>query len=181
MRKKQTKIVATIGIKRDVEFIEAMYRAGADVMRLNTAHQDTKEALAVINNIRQVSDRIAILIDTKGPEVRVTQLAEDLVCTKGMELKMAGTADQLASSPEKIYVNYADFHKDMLTGAVIFIDDGKLELKVEKKTANYLLCKVMNDGLIKSNKSVNVPGVHLNLPTLNKKDKSLLIFLSNIR
>lgn len=176
MRKKQTKIVATIGIKRDVEFIEAMYRAGADVMRLNTAHQDTKEALAVINNIRQVSDRIAILIDTKGPEVRVTQLAEDLVCTKGMELKMAGTADQLASSPEKIYVNYADFHKDMLTGAVIFIDDGKLELKVEKKTANYLLCKVMNDGLIKSNKSINVPGVHLNLPTLNKKDKEFINF-----
>lgn len=176
MRKKQTKIVATIGIKCDVNFIEAMYHAGADVMRLNTAHQGTKEALAVINNIRKISDRIAILIDTKGPEVRVTQLEEDLVCSKGMELKIAGTADQLASGPEKIYVNYVDFHKDIPMHSLIFIDDGKLELKVEKKTANYLLCRVMNDGLIKSNKSVNVPGVHLNLSTLNKKDREFINF-----
>lgn len=176
MRKKQTKIVATIGIKCDVNFIEAMYHAGADVMRLNTAHQGTKEALAVINNIRKISDRIAILIDTKGPEVRVTQLEEDLVCSKGMELKIAGTAGQLASGPEKIYVNYVDFHKDIPMHSLIFIDDGKLELKVEKKTANYLLCRVMNDGLIKSNKSVNVPGVHLNLSTLNKKDREFINF-----
>lgn len=176
MRKKQTKIVATIGIKCDVNFIEAMYHAGADVMRLNTAHQGTKEALAVINNIRKISDRIAILIDTKGPEVRVTQLEEDLVCSKGMELKIAGTADQLASGPEKIYINYVDFHKDIPMHSLIFIDDGKLELKVEKKTANYLLCRVMNDGLIKSNKSVNVPGVHLNLSTLNKKDREFINF-----
>lgn len=176
MRKKQTKIVATIGLKCDVAFIRAMYQAGVDVMRLNTAHQNTLEALQVINNIRQVSERIAILIDTKGPEVRITQLEEDLVCQKGMELKIAGTAKQLISSPEKIYVNYADFHKDMPKGAVIFIDDGKLELKVEHKTANYLLCKVVNDGLIKANKSVNVPGVHLKLPALNKKDKEFIDF-----
>ncbi len=177
MRKKQTKIVATISDRKcQPEFIEAMYRAGADVMRLNTAHQGTKESLAVISNIRQVSDRIAILIDTKGPEVRVTQLAEDLVCQKGDELKISGTDAGLASTAAKIYVNYVNFHKDIQVQSVIFIDDGKLELRVEKKTANYLLCKVINDGVIKSNKSINVPGVHLKLPTLNKKDKEFINF-----
>ncbi len=177
MRKKQTKIVATISDRKcNPEFIEAMYRAGADVMRLNTAHQGTKESLCVINNIRQVSDRIAILIDTKGPEVRVTQVVEDIVCNKGAELKLAGTDENLVSTLDKIYVNYVDFHKDIPVHSLIFIDDGKLELKVEKKTTNYLLCRVMNDGLIKANKSINVPGVHLNLPTLNKKDREFINF-----
>ncbi len=177
MRKKQTKIVATISDRKcDPEFINAMYRAGADVMRLNTAHQGPKESLMVINNIRQVSDRIGILIDTKGPEVRVTQVEEDIVCAKDAELKLAGTAENIISTIDKIYVNYVDFHKDIPVHSVIFIDDGKLELRVTKKTANYLLCKVMNDGVIKANKSINVPGVHLNLPTLNKKDKEYINF-----
>ncbi len=176
MHKKQTKIIATIGIKRDPEFIEAMYRAGTDVMRLNTAHQDLKGSLVVINNIRKVSDRIAILLDTKGPEVRFTQLAEDLSLRKGDLLKICGTGDNLLSTRDMVYVNYANFHKDIPLQAAIFVDDGKMELKVERKNKNYLLCRVTNDGLIKSNKSVNVPGVHLNLPTLNKKDKEFINF-----
>ena len=176
MRKKQTKIVATIGIKCDVDFIEAMYRAGADVMRLNTAHQSTKEALNVIHNIRQVSDRIGILIDTKGPEVRITQTSEDLFYQKDELLKISGSAENVLSNKEKVYVNYENFHHDIPNQASIFIDDGTLELKVEKKTANYLLCKVVNEGVIKANKSVNVPGVHLSLATLNKKDKEFINF-----
>jgi pyruvate kinase len=176
MRKKQTKIVATIGVQRDPEFINAMYRAGADVMRLNTAHQGVKESLQVIKNIRQVSDRIAILIDTKGPEVRVTKAEEELVYKKDDKVKISGTGENLLTSIEKIYVNYFNFHKDIPVHSLIYIDDGKLELKVEKKTATYLLCKIINDGVIKSNKSVNVPGVHLNLPTLNKKDKEYINF-----
>ncbi len=179
MRKKQTKIVATIGVQRDPEFINAMYRAGADVMRLNTAHQGVKESLQVIKNIRQVSDRIAILIDTKGPEVRVTKAEEELVYQKDDKIKIAGTDEDLLTTIEKIYVNYINFHRDIPVHSLIYIDDGKLELKVEKKTANYLLCKVINDGVIKSNKSVNVPGVHLKLPTLNKKDKEYISFAIN--
>ncbi|MFA6467043.1 MAG: pyruvate kinase [Patescibacteria group bacterium] len=176
MRKKQTKIVATIGRKSDPKFITDLNEAGVDVMRLNTAHQDKKESLKVINNIRKVSDRLAILIDTKGPEIRVTQIDEDLSYQTGDIVKMAGTALSLKSSRDKIYVNYANFHKDMPINAVIFIDDGKMGLKIKKKNSDYLICEVINNGFIKSHKSVNVPGVHIDLPTLSKKDKDYVNF-----
>jgi len=176
MKKKQKKIVATIGRKCDPEFISAMHKAGVDVLRLNTAHQEPKESLRVIDNIRKVSDRLAILLDTKGPEIRVTQTDEDLSYHKGDMVKIAGTGANLKSSREKIYVNYLHFHKDIPLGATIFIDDGKMELKIKKKKVDCLVCEVINDGLIKSNKSVNVPGVHIDLPTLNKKDKEYINF-----
>ena len=153
MKKKQTKIVATIGRKNNPEFISAIHQAGVDVFRLNTAHQEMKESLEVINNIRKVSDSIAILIDTKGPELRITQTEEDLSYKKGDKLKMAGATSNQISRRDLVYVNYANFHKDIPMGSVIFIDDGKMELKISRRAKDYLLCEVVNDGFIKSHKS----------------------------
>lgn len=177
MRKKQTKIIATISDRRcDPAFLREMRDAGVDVVRLNTAHQTPKETLQVINNIRKVSDRIGILVDTKGPEVRTTQVEEDINFFKGDIVRMIGTSQGLVSDKESIYVNYADFHQDIPLHAKIFIDDGKMELRVQKKAKNYLECQVMNDGVVKSNKSVNVPDVHIDFETLNKKDREYIDF-----
>jgi pyruvate kinase len=177
MTKKQTKIVATISDRKcDAEFIKKMHDAGVDVIRLNTAHQGTKETLEVIKIIRKVSERIAILIDTKGPEVRISEVPEDLDFQKGDLIRLSGAKSDSVSTDKEIFVNYADFHNDVPTGSAIFIDDGKMELKVRKKNKGYLVCEVMNDGIIKSHKSVNVPGVHLQLEALSKKDKEYIDF-----
>ena len=82
--RKKTKIVATISDKRcEVEFLEKLYRAGMNVVRLNTAHQDMEQALKVVENVRKVSDNIAILIDTKGPEVRTMLMDEPMHVDRG--------------------------------------------------------------------------------------------------
>ncbi|WP_279112405.1 pyruvate kinase, partial [Butyricimonas virosa] len=81
---KKTKIVATISDKRcEVEFLEKLYCAGMNVVRLNTAHQDMEQALKVVENVRKVSDNIAILIDTKGPEVRTMLMDEPMHVDRG--------------------------------------------------------------------------------------------------
>ncbi|MDD5750313.1 MAG: pyruvate kinase [Candidatus Pacebacteria bacterium] len=177
MRKKQTKIVATISDRKcEPEFIKSLHEAGVDVMRLNTAHQKPEDTLKVINNIRQVSERIGILIDTKGPEVRVTGVTDEISFKKGDSVRISGANSGAVSSKDAIYVSYAGFHKDVPAGALIFIDDGKLGIKVLKKTKDALVCEVVNDGVVKSFKSVNVPGVRLNLESLREKDKDYIDF-----
>ena len=91
---KKTKIVATISDKRcDVEFLRELYRAGMNVVRLNTAHQGMEQALKVVENVRKVADDIAILIDTKGPEVRTTGMKEPMPVDKGEIICLSGETD----------------------------------------------------------------------------------------
>jgi pyruvate kinase len=88
---KHTKIVATISDKRcDVEFIRELYEAGMNVVRLNTAHISTESAIAMINNVREVSDSIGILVDTKGPEIRTKNIAEPIDVKEGDLIKIKG-------------------------------------------------------------------------------------------
>ncbi len=175
MNKKQTKIVATISdLNCSVEFIKSLHDAGMDVARLNTAFQNPQEADKVVANIRQVSERLAILLDTKGPEVRTTALAEAIVLTKGDLIKIKGGQADSQSDRQTLYVNYRHFVKEVPREAKIMIDDGEIELIVEKKTQNYLVVRAENGGEIKAYKSVNVPGVKLNLPSLSVKDKEFI-------
>ncbi len=168
---KHTKIVATISDKRcDVEFIDSLYKAGMNVVRLNTAHMMQDGLSQVVNNVRAVSDRIGILMDTKGPEVRTTILKEPLPLRTGDIIKIAGNPDG-ESSRECIYVSYRNFVADMPVGGDILIDDGDLELKVIEKQPDSLVCEVLNDATLGSRKSVNVPGVRINLPSLTEKDR----------
>ena len=167
---KHTKIIATISDQRcEVEFIDALYKAGMNVARLNTAHLQEDGLLKIVNNIRAVSDRIGILIDTKGPEVRTTIAKEPIEFKCGDKVKMIGNLDG-ETTRECIYVSYTNFAKDLNVGSDILIDDGDLELIVSDKTADYLVCDVQNDATLGSRKSVNVPGVRINLPSLTEKD-----------
>lgn len=173
---KQTKIVATISDKRcDVEFIKELFEAGMNVVRMNTAHLSREGAEMLINNVRAVSNRIAILMDTKGPEVRTTTLDEPIAFRTGDRVKIVGDPAQ-PTTRECIAVSYENFVRDLNVDGHILIDDGELELKVVEKQADALLCEVLNEATLGSRKSVNVPGVRINLPSLTEKDRRNILY-----
>ncbi len=172
-QQKQTKIIATISDRKcDVEFIRELFQNGMDVARLNTAHQTPEETLRIVNNIRAVSDLIAILIDTKGPEVRTVVSDGDVCVNDGDHVRIGAFAGVGAHYG----VNYAGFVNEVPVGARILVEDGSLAMAVVEKTDDYLTCRVENAGTIRHNKSVNVPGVHLNVPSLTQKDRAYIQF-----
>lgn len=175
---KHTKIVATISDQRcEVDFIDSLYKAGMNVVRLNTAHMAEEGLSRVVNNTRTVSDRIGILMDTKGPEVRTTVNVdkEPIPFKTGEKVKVAGDPDK-ETSHDCIYVSYKNFTQDLMVGSDVLIDDGDLELKVIEKQPDYLLCEVGNDATLGNRKSVNVPGVRINLPSLTEKDRKNILW-----
>ena len=175
---KHTKIVATVSDQRcDVAFVEALYKAGMNVVRLNTAHMMEEGLTRVVNNVRTVSDRIGILMDTKGPEVRTTTTVnkEPIPFKTGEIVKVIGNPDQ-ETSHDCICVSYRNFVNDLTVGSDILIDDGDLELKVIDKKDDFLVCEVENDATLGSRKSVNVPGVRINLPSLTEKDRKNILW-----
>ena len=172
---KQTKIVASISDRRcDVDFIKQLFDAGMNVVRMNTAHASREGFEALIANVRAVSNRIAILMDTKGPEVRTTANAEPIPYQIGERVKIVGNPD-LETTRECIAVSYPNFVRDLNVGGTILIDDGDLELRVIDKTDDYLICEVQNEATLGSRKSVNVPGVRINLPSLTEKDRNNIL------
>lgn len=177
MRKKYTKIVATISDKRcEVDFIQQLYDDGMNVVRMNSAHLQREGFLKIINNVRTVSNKIALLIDTKGPEVRTTVALDDAIELKTSDLiRITGNPD-LTSTKECIAVSYPFFVRDLQVGDDILIDDGEIELKVKEKADDFLTCRVLNDGILGSRKSVNVPGVRINLPSITEKDRHNILF-----
>ncbi|MDR0955082.1 MAG: pyruvate kinase [Rikenellaceae bacterium] len=173
---KNTKIVATISDQRcEVDFIRSLYEAGMNVVRINSAHVTPESATAIVENVRKVSDRIAILIDTKGPELRITAMEEawaaGIPVTVDDVVRVKGTNDGTLSSDRFLYVNDDHVYRAVPVGASILIDDGDIELSVIGKKDEMLICHVNNDGTIKGKKSVNIPGVKINLPSLTEKDR----------
>lgn len=173
---KQTKIVASISDRKcDVEFLRSLFEAGMNVVRMNTAHADKKGFEELIKNVRTVSNRIAILMDTKGPEIRTTSTENDIVYTIGEIVRIVGDAD-LATTKECIAVTYKDFAKDVSIGDHVLIDDGALDLEVTAKETEALVCVVRNNSVLGSRKSVNIPGVKINLPSISEKDRVNILY-----
>jgi pyruvate kinase len=174
MNRKRTKVVATISDKNcESAFIKELYEAGMDVVRINSAHLSIEGALKIIKNTREVSDKIAILIDTKGPEIRTTECDTLIQLKKGNKISIIGDRGR-KTSDVAICVSYESFSSDIPLGSVILIDDGELELKVLKKHGNALECLIENDGILGSRKSVNIPSVKICLPSLTEKDKTFI-------
>jgi pyruvate kinase len=176
---KKTKIIATISNKScSISLLEKMYHAGMDVVRLNTAHQSLEDALPVIENIRKVSDQIAIMIDTKGPEIRTIEMKEPIPVKSGDIVLVKGDPREL--SEKCVCVSYDRFAEDLAPNDRILIDDGDIELLVQEKNRNTLICVVKNDGYIRGRKSINVPSVNIrHLPSLSEKDKSFIAFAAD--
>jgi pyruvate kinase len=174
MTKKRTKIVATLTDKRcETGFLNELYQEGMDVIRINSAHSDIEGALRIIKSAREVSDKIAILIDTKGPEIRTTICDVPIQLKKGGTILMAGDPGE-KSSEKIIYVTYRAFVSEVPPGSAILIDDGDLELRAIKSNDGFLECLIENDGVLGSRKSVNLPGVKICLPSLTEKDRTFI-------
>jgi len=179
LKMRKTKIVATISnLNCSVEFIETLYHAGMNVVRLNTAHMSHDDARQVIENTRKVSDKIGILLDTKGPEIRTCDAKTPLSVVYGDFIRIKGEADGI-SKDDVICVSYPYFVDDVPVGSFILIDDGYIALKVTDKIDNHLVCFVQNDGVIYPRKSVNIPSVHVKLPALSKKDMGFIAFAAD--
>ena len=173
---KQTKIVCSISDHRcSTEFLRKLFFAGMNVVRMNTAHATQEGMVQIINNVRAVSPHIGILIDTKGPEVRTTSVAEEIPYKTGEMVKIFGRPN-MDTTHDIVNVSYTDITKDVHEGDDVLFDDGALDMKVISNEGPMLIARVMNDGKLGAHKSVNVPGEHIDLPALTEKDKRNILF-----
>ncbi len=170
-RVKFTKIVATIGPACDsLVKLKELKNAGMDVARLNFSHGDYSYFTGVIKKVRKVSKRVPILLDTKGPEIRTGIVDKPIEIKRGQVI--AFTPHKVSGSSKLIPINYKGLAKDVKKGNTILADDGKLEFKVLGKRGDHVICRVMNSGLVKSQKSMDIPGVSVSLPDITSKDVS---------
>jgi len=174
---KHTKIVATISDQRcEPEFVGALFKEGMNVARLNTAHITTESALRMIENIRSVSDTIGILVDTKGPEIRTTNVEEPIEVELDQLVEVSGIVRKSKENRKTLAVSYPKFHTEIPSDSKILIDDGEIELSVVNKEKDFVLCRVENQGTIKNRKSVNTPGFSVQLPSVSEKDERFIEF-----
>lgn len=168
---KQTKIVCSISDRRcDVDFIRGLFNAGMNVVRMNTAHATPDGIISIIRNTRAVSPHIGILIDTKGPEVRTTDVESPIEYKTGDVVRIFGRPE-MNTTHDIINVSFPDFAKNVKVGDIILFDDGAIGMKVMGIEGPAVYVEVQNDGVLGAHKSVNVPGEHIDLPALTEKDK----------
>lgn len=168
---KKTKIVCSISDRRcEVDFLRKLFFAGMNVVRMNTAHATPDGIRTIIRNTREVSPHLALLIDTKGPEVRTTNVENPITYKKGDVVKIFGRPE-MDTTHDIVNVSYTDFTKCVGKGAHILFDDGLLDMLVMEQVGPMLVAQVQNDSVLGAHKSVNVPGVHIDLPALTEKDK----------
>lgn len=173
---KQTKIVASISDRRcSVDYIRELFEAGANVVRMNTAHATPEGLTEIIRNTRAVSPHLAIMIDTKGPEIRTTACQQPITYKAGEEVSIIGNPLQ-DTTHDAIALSYEDIAADMHVGDHLLFDDGALDMEVTAIEDGQLRVRVMNDGVLGSHKSVNVPSVSIQLPALTEKDRNNILF-----
>ena len=176
----KTKIVCTLGpATSDEATIEEMIRAGMNVARINFSHGTHEEHRKTIARIKAAREKlgapVAIMLDTKGPEIRLGTFAgSSAVLEEGSLFTL--TAEKTEGDPTRAHVSYAELPAQIKPGTRILLDDGNIELLAEKCDGNEIVCRVVEGGVIKSGKGVNVPNVHLNIPHLSERDKDDLLF-----
>ena len=171
---RKTKIVCTLGpATNDVEIMKQLIQNGMDAARINFSHGTYETHAETIAKLKQAREElnapIPLILDTKGPEIRVKTFKEDKVRLEE-DATFTLTTREVEGDVNIVSVTYADLPKDVHRGSRILIDDGLIELKVEDITETDVVCKVINGGVVKSRKGVNLPGVEVNLPSLMEKD-----------
>jgi pyruvate kinase len=177
---KRTKIIATIGpASSSPAVIAKLIHAGMDAARLNFSHGEQNDHVQRLRLIREEAAKagrhIAIIQDLKGPKLRVGLMENNGVALKRGDV-VSLTTKKVVGTSSLISVSYPRLVKDLQLGDTVLLDDGRLELKVIKKNTADLTCKVVRGGVLKSNKGVNLPGAHLTLPSLSRKDREDLVF-----
>ena len=172
-QKRKTKIICTIGpASANEDTVREMIRGGMDVARLNFSHGDHAGHKRTADMIKAARDELgtytALLLDTKGPEIRIGKLVEPVALEKDAEFKLV--FDDIIGDETQVSVTYKDLWRDIDVGSRILIDDGLIELRVLEATAAGINCRVINGGRISDRKGVNVPGVKLSMPFLSERD-----------
>ncbi|GKX68028.1 pyruvate kinase [Inconstantimicrobium mannanitabidum] len=179
---RKTKMVCTIGpASENPEILSKIIEAGMNASRHNFSHGDHEEHRGRIELVKKLAKEynkeIAVVLDTKGPEIRTGKFEPNKVeLTLGSKFTIYAGAEDVIGDTTKCSVTYANLAKDVKPGDTILIDDGLVGLKVESVEGNAIQCLVMNTGLVGTHKGVNVPGVSIKLPAMTEKDKSDLIF-----
>ncbi|MDE6811152.1 MAG: pyruvate kinase [Muribaculaceae bacterium] len=171
--KKFTKIVATISDKRcDVDFIRSLADAGINVVRMNSAHLDYDGFRKIVENTRAADDSLGIIMDTKGPEIRTTATitGQPIDFRAGDQVEVIGDINGLTSH-ERICFNYDNIANDVRPGDRILIDDGEMAFTIYAVDGNVIRVNAENDGQLGSRKSVNIPGVKIDLPAVTERDR----------
>jgi len=171
---RKTKIVATLGpASNTVEICKNLIRAGMDAARINFSHGTYESHTEIINTLVQARTEmnapVSLILDTKGPEIRIRDFSEDKVYLEQGQTFML-TTESLVGDNTKVAITYENLPKDVQRGSRILIDDGLIEMVVESLTDTDIVCKVINSGFLSSKKGVNVPDVYVNLPSLTEKD-----------
>ncbi len=170
---KFTKIVATVSDKRcDVDFIRELADAGVNVVRMNSAHLEYEGFKKITDNVRAANSTLAIMMDTKGPEIRttVTDTGDPVDFHAGDHVTFYGNTEGKTSRNE-ICLNYADIAKMVKAGDRVLIDDGELEFTITSVDGDAIHAVADNDGALGSRKSVNLPGVNIDLPAVTERDR----------
>jgi len=171
---RRTKIICTIGpASESVEVLEQLINEGMNVARLNFSHGTHEEHLRRVEAIRQAmrntGRRVAIMLDTKGPEIRTGRLKEEpVVLEEGKRIVL--TTEEILGDAERVSVSYRGLPQDVKPGNMILIADGLIGLRVLSVQGTEIECEVVNGGELGSRKNVNVPGVAIRLPALTEKD-----------
>jgi len=179
---KKTKIVCTIGpASESKEMLTSLVNSGMNVMRLNFSHGDYEEHGTRISTMREVAKetgkKVAILLDTKGPEIRTIKLegGNDVALTAGQEFTIT-TDKTVVGDNTKVAVTYEGLTNDLEPGNIVLLDDGLIGMTVKEIKGTDVICTVNNNGELGENKGVNLPGVSVQLPALSTKDISDLKF-----
>ncbi|MDE6590346.1 MAG: pyruvate kinase [Oscillospiraceae bacterium] len=171
---RKTKIICTLGPASDnQDTIEALIRGGMNAARFNFSHGTHEEQLARLNMFTAIRDSIgspvATILDTKGPEIRIRGFE-----SKSIELNAGDTftltTEETVGNRERVSVTYDRLHEEIGPGQQILIDDGLVGIRVERVQGRDIICTVINGGTLSANKSINIPGVHIQLPSLTEKD-----------
>lgn len=171
------KIVCTIGPASDnYETLKAMAEAGMNVARLNFSHGDYEgheKKLKLIRRVeRSTKKPIAALLDTKGPEIRTGLMKDgEIMLVQGAKVTLVSNDEPFEGTPDRVWVNYRLLAQEVVPGQSIFIDDGALNLEVEKVDGDEVLCKVIVGGPLRNTKGINLPGADITMPALSDKDK----------
>uniref|UniRef100_A0A804R965 Pyruvate kinase n=1 Tax=Zea mays TaxID=4577 RepID=A0A804R965_MAIZE len=173
--RRKTKIVCTIGPSTNTrEMIWKLAETGMNVARLNMSHGDHQSHQKVINLVKEYNAQntdgnvIAIMLDTKGPEVRSGDVPEPIMLSEGQEFNF--TIKRGVSTEDTVSVNYDDFINDVEAGDILLVDGGMMSLAVKSKTADTVKCEVVDGGELKSRRHLNVRGKSATLPSITEKD-----------
>src|SRR5690606_3017701 len=169
----KTKIVATVGpASNSKEMLRALIKEGVDVFRLNFSHGSHEDHLKVINHVRELNAElgttVSLLQDLQGPKIRINEMQPNVIIERGQELII--TNQELLGNNEIASTSYKNLPKDVKTGDMILVDDGKIELKVKEVRDEEVVTEVVYGGPLKSRKGINLPFTKVSAPSLTEKD-----------